>query len=188
MDDQLILENQKMVYKIAHSWVGRSKSSFEDLVQAGNVGLLEAAKRYNKEKNKFLTYALWWIRKLIREEALKNLTQVSISVNNKATKTINEFSISEEVKVFSRTSEHFSTWAAYPKTNATQERVVNARSKLEKIFEIITDSKEREVIRKRMQYYTLQEIGTTMNLTRERVRQLEKNAMERVKNFVGEGE
>lgn len=35
---------------------------FEDLMAAGNEGLMEAVKRYDPEKGKFSTYAVYWIR------------------------------------------------------------------------------------------------------------------------------
>jgi RNA polymerase nonessential primary-like sigma factor len=38
----------------------------EDLVNAGNLGLLEAARRFDATRgNKFLTYAKWWVRKAL---------------------------------------------------------------------------------------------------------------------------
>ncbi|MGD8376035.1 MAG: RNA polymerase sigma factor RpoD/SigA, partial [Acidobacteriota bacterium] len=50
---------------------------FEDLLNEGNIGLIEAAQRYDHRKGtKFITYAIWWIRKSI----LKALSEQSALV------------------------------------------------------------------------------------------------------------
>ncbi len=64
-EDDLILSNQGFVMKIASEY-RHLGLPFEDLLNEGNVGLLEAAQRFDPRRgNRFITYAIFWIRKSI---------------------------------------------------------------------------------------------------------------------------
>ena len=55
------------VVKLANKYMGQGMSVM-DLVQEGNMGTMEAIKRYKKkEKTRFITYATLWIRKYIND-------------------------------------------------------------------------------------------------------------------------
>ena len=46
---------------------------FPDLIQAGNIGLMKAVDKYDPgKKNKFATYATWWVRQSILKELSQN--------------------------------------------------------------------------------------------------------------------
>jgi RNA polymerase sigma factor (sigma-70 family) len=63
LNQLLCLHNVKMVFSMARSFVTKTKD-FDSLVQNGMLGLMEAAKRFDLDKNiKFCTYASIWIRK-----------------------------------------------------------------------------------------------------------------------------
>jgi RNA polymerase sigma factor (sigma-70 family) len=66
----LVRHNQLFVLSLAKRYQTQEGTlTLGDLVQAGNVGLLEAVDEYDAEKNtKFITYAVWWIRKHMMEE------------------------------------------------------------------------------------------------------------------------
>jgi RNA polymerase primary sigma factor len=59
----LIESNLSFVVKVASEYRNLGLP-FEDLLNEGNLGLIEAAHRYDPSKGtKFITYAIWWIRK-----------------------------------------------------------------------------------------------------------------------------
>ena len=62
---KLINSNLRLVVKIAGMY-NMPDVSLQDLIQEGNVGLLQAARKYDFRKNvRFCTYASWWIRQSI---------------------------------------------------------------------------------------------------------------------------
>ncbi len=63
--DQLVTSNLSFVAKVASEYRNLG-IPFEDLLCEGNLGLIEAARRFDPDKNnKFISYAIWWIRKSI---------------------------------------------------------------------------------------------------------------------------
>jgi len=63
--DRLVQSNLGFVVKVAMEY--RSLGlPVEDLINEGNLGLIEAAGRFDATRGtKFTTYAIWWIRKMI---------------------------------------------------------------------------------------------------------------------------
>lgn len=73
--EELIHSNLNFVARVAGEYRGMG-IPFEDLFNEGNVGLCEAAYRFDPERgNKFVTYAVWWIRRSILR-ALADHTRV----------------------------------------------------------------------------------------------------------------
>ncbi|MDR2884938.1 MAG: RNA polymerase sigma factor RpoD/SigA [Deferribacteraceae bacterium] len=63
--DQLVSANLKFVITVAYKF-RNSGLPLSDIINQGNLGLLEAAKRYDPTRGvKFISYAVWWIRQYI---------------------------------------------------------------------------------------------------------------------------
>jgi RNA polymerase sigma factor (sigma-70 family) len=63
--ERLVEEARNLVPMFARRYLGRGVP-FEDLVGAGNVGVVEAAYRFDPRRGvRFGSYAAWWIRKAI---------------------------------------------------------------------------------------------------------------------------
>jgi RNA polymerase primary sigma factor len=69
--DQLVASNLRLVVSIAKRYT-RQGLELEDLIQEGNLGLMQAVRKFDPSMgNKFSTYATWWIRQGITR-ALSN--------------------------------------------------------------------------------------------------------------------
>jgi RNA polymerase primary sigma factor len=63
----LVEANLRFVVKVANRFSGAGPSLL-DLINEGNIGLLQAARRFDPERNvKFISYAVWWIRQGIMQ-------------------------------------------------------------------------------------------------------------------------
>ena len=112
---KLVEANLRFVISIAKQYQNRG-IPLVDLIQYGNIGLIEATRRFDESKGfKFISYAVWWIRqsilkalfdhsKLIR---LPISRSISISEVNKASERLRQiydrdpsvYEISEEINM-----------------------------------------------------------------------------------------
>ena len=74
----LVAANLRFVVKIAHEYRGY-KIPIGDLVQEGNIGLVQAVNKYDPAKGcRLISYAVFWIRSAIQEYIMRNWSMVKI--------------------------------------------------------------------------------------------------------------
>lgn len=78
---KVVEANLRLVVFMAKKFQGRG-CAFLDLVQDGNIGLMNAVRRFDyKRGHKFSTYATWWIRQTISRSISNNARTVRIPAN-----------------------------------------------------------------------------------------------------------
>ncbi|MCK4512061.1 sigma-70 family RNA polymerase sigma factor, partial [bacterium] len=64
--DALVQANLRFVVSVAKGYARKTDAPIMDVINQGNLGLIEAANRFDAERGrKFITYAVWWIRHAI---------------------------------------------------------------------------------------------------------------------------
>ena len=222
---EMVRRNLKYVVTVAKKYRGYGLS-LQDLIEEGNIGLIQAAKRFDVSKNvKFITYAVWWIKQAIMHSLAEQSGTVRLPVKqagkvsrfNKKSQEMcqnmeREPTQSEVAKSLGfDDNEINSIMRAYrkhlsldtPLENDDQTPYLNLlenqdsipyddqimRNSLnEKVDEMLKDLSEREAMILKMRFgfsgevKTLENIGQKIGLSRERVRQIEKRAKQRLKS------
>src|SRR5881409_745464 len=79
---RLVTANLKLVVKIAMIY-NKVYSNIMDLIQEGNIGLIQAVKRFDPFRGTRLpTYATWWIKAYVIKFLLDNSRMVKIGTTN----------------------------------------------------------------------------------------------------------
>lgn len=218
---KLTESNLRFVIKIAKKY-RKSGLPFLDLINEGNVGLMEAARRFDPERKvRFTSYAVWWIRQAIlhylsqasqvfrvspktanilyrvattlaRKRSEENETPTREALAIEIGVTLNELNSSLEAAAGTLSLDHPIDEAGDLVLGDTleQEIMVSAEDLAiqEHLKEQIAESlgtlsnMEERVLRLRFGLdsddpMTLKEIGDKMNLSRERIRQIEAQAL-----------
>ncbi len=223
--NRLVEANLRFVVSYAKRYRGLGLS-FLDLVHEGNLGLIEAAKRFDPERNvKFISYAVWWVRQAIfhalsqgsrafrMPQKLSSQVSKIGSARDRLAADLQRPPTNRELADAMDVSEHeidgilklagddLSLSTALSEDGSlelgdTLEQDVVPAVEGEMIKESFTDQmralvlaleeKEREVITMRFgldgeEPRTLQEIGEALKLSRERIRQIESKAKEKLR-------
>src|SRR5207237_1324099 len=76
---RLVTANLRLVIKIAHEY-RRAAFSLLDLIQEGNLGLLQAVRKYDPYRGvKLSSYAAWWIRAYILRFLMDNWRMMKLN-------------------------------------------------------------------------------------------------------------
>jgi RNA polymerase sigma-32 factor len=85
---RLVTSNLKLVVKIAFLY-NKVYANLMDLIQEGNIGLLQAVKKFDPDRGARLpTYASWWIKAYIIKFILDNFRIVKVGTTNDRRKVL----------------------------------------------------------------------------------------------------
>src|SRR5262249_29223165 len=77
-EERLIISHLRVVVRLARSY-GRFGLPINDLVQEGTLGLIQAVRRFNPERDvRLSTYAMWWIRAAMQEHVVRSWSLVRV--------------------------------------------------------------------------------------------------------------
>jgi len=176
--EELILPNQPLVFFIAKKY-HTPGLPLMDLVQEGNIGLIRATEDFDPSKGRFGTYAFWWVKAYILKAIKKNwLVHVS-SWRQEANRHDKEdaalcqmVELEESTTVLSEEDDDPFEAASKNETKQVIQRMLSELA-----------PRERRIICLRFgignggKDHTIEEIGRSVGLTRERVRQILSKAL-----------
>ena len=232
---RLVTSHLRLVAKIATGYRGYGLPIAE-VISEGNVGLMQAVKRFEPEKGfRLTTYAMWWIKAAIQEYILRSWSLVKIGTTanqkklffnlRKAKNQISAFEegdlrpdqvnlIAERLGVSEqdvidmnrrlggdtslntpiRDDDNSGEWQDWLLDDTpSQERVLvesedfdNRRKALGEALSALNSREQRIFVGRRLtdQPTTLDELAEEFGVSRERVRQIEVRAFEKVRNAV----
>ncbi|MFC4272970.1 RNA polymerase sigma factor RpoH [Sneathiella chungangensis] len=228
---KMVTSHLRLVAKIAMGYRGYGLPIAE-LISEGNVGMMQAVKRFEPEKGfRLSTYAMWWIRAAIQEYILRTWSLVKMGTTAAQKKlffnlrkikgqieAIDEGDMtSEQVKTISKKlgvtedevismnrrltapdhslnapmrAESEGEWMDWLEDETPNQETVYAeneelksrRAMLEKAMDVLNE-RERHILterRLRDEPLTLEELSQHYNISRERVRQIEVRAFEKL--------
>ena len=233
---KLVTSHLRLVAKIAMGYRGYGLPIGE-VVSEGNVGLMQAVKKFDPEKGfRLATYAMWWIKASIQEYVLRSwsLVKMGTTANQKrlffnlrkaksriqalddgdlnpdqVKQIATQLGVSEDevismnrrlggdaslnapIKAAEGESGEWQDWLVDESEDAEtmlvqQDELDSRREMLGKSLEVLNDREKRIFIARRLEEnpITLEELSGEFDISRERVRQIEVRAFEKVQKAV----
>jgi RNA polymerase primary sigma factor len=224
---RLVESNLRFVVNVAKKYQNQGLP-LSDLINEGNIGLMNAIERYDVDKGyHFISYAVWWIRQAILKAICEKSRTIRLPLNRtnellqiqKAQKELTslhgeEPELQEIAKLTQFDEKHIADLLNISRDLVSLETPVFADKNNSLLGDFIEDSdymspeeeamqsslrsaindvldtlseKESEIIQYRFglngkNQMSLKEIGDIYNLTKERIRQIEKKALERLRH------
>lgn len=201
--EKLITSNLRFVVSIAVKYQNLGLPLM-DLINEGNMGLIRAVDKFDVNRGfKFISYARWWIRhfilKAIFEQStsiklpLKFASQLSGQDEEEETEVVKRLKqVYRPVSLDQRLSDDSNSDTMVDLVDDSKselpERMVEEKNLREIIDQAVDKLKpiEKDVIRRHFglngrQPLTLKEIGEKYNLTKERIRQIEHAALDKLR-------
>jgi len=224
----LVKSNLSFVVKIASEYKNMGLP-FEDLLNEGNIGLIEAAHHFDPSRGtKFITYAIWWIRKSIlkalsqhaamvripnyqlkkvrnvrntermlakelgreadREEISKELRVTIAKIDEILQMKMRELSLDDKVGKDKDTP--ISDYLVDGRSINPEDELIKNESQgvIRMALRNLTEQEQTVIINRfgleGGRIFTLKEIGEKLGVSRERVRQIENQAMKRLRKLI----
>ncbi|MFQ5441615.1 MAG: RNA polymerase sigma factor RpoD/SigA [Thermodesulfobacteriota bacterium] len=202
----LVTSNLRYVVKIAMKYRGYG-CRLADLIQEGNMGLMVAVKKFDPHRGfRFITYATWWIKSFMQDFIIK--TARLVKRNSKSLKkmlfykdpAIDGKRGGEECAIEPVFAQELSLNNTIGDENTTHQDLLNdpgpgqeeamevkqttalARREVRSALKALND-KERLIIEDRVMAEnpaSLQNLGDRLGITRERVRQIQGEALKKI--------
>lgn len=202
---EMLEGNLRFVITVAKQYQNQGVD-LSDLIAEGNFGLMKAIKNFDwTKKNRFISYAVWWIKQSILQSLNDNSRTIRLPVNvvqdmqkekRENEKTNKELSdkfanLPRMIDLDMHINEDGDTLIDIIKNENVEspDEIFSTQDILkEKMMNIMSvlDERERIIVE---DYYgitgtprTLEDIGSDFSLTKERVRQIKEKALRKLRN------